>query len=86
MTDPKSLGDQPAFPELHIHHWKDAVGDCSVPRWNGGLTKREWLSGLAMQGICRDPNLSVLSGLPRIAEIAVNMADALLSELAKETK
>lgn len=94
MTDPKPLGDQPAFPELHIHHWKDAVGDCSVPRWHGGLTKKEYLAGLAMQTfLSLDPLRANQLGDPMgrtyeawIAEESCRAADALLSALAKETK
>lgn len=43
-----------------------------------GLTKREYFAGLAMQGLCADPNMP---GIVNAAEIAVEMADALLQQL-----
>jgi len=46
---------------------------------NSGLTKREWLAGLAMQGL-------IVHGtfMHETAEKAVKYADALLKELGKE--
>ena len=46
-----------------------------------GLTKRELFAAMAMQGIRSDPNGPGLA--ERIAEEAVQIADALLKELAK---
>jgi len=40
ITDP----DQPAFPEVHIHHFDVEGQSVVVPRWNGGLTKREYIA------------------------------------------
>ena len=50
----------------------------------GGLTKREWLAGLVMQGLMSirevvDENTEIC-----IARLAVSQADVLLEELAKE--
>lgn len=51
-----------------------------------GLTKREYLAGLAMQGLLTrsngNPQLGIIEG-ERIAEESVLMADALLIELRK---
>lgn len=48
-----------------------------------GLTKRELIAAMAMQGICSHPDTwgQQLNG---IAASACQMADALLAELAKE--
>ena len=46
-----------------------------------GLTKREHFAGLAMQGLIAADN----KGAHRIAHDAVNLADALLAELDKES-
>lgn len=49
-----------------------------------GLTKREWLAGIALSGTLAD---SQMSGTAEFyARRAVNMADALLAELAKPTE
>ena len=44
-----------------------------------GLTKREHFAGLAMQGLCFDPTMNVVSTV----NLAVVLADALLEELEK---
>lgn len=48
----------------------------------GGLTKREYFAGLALQGI------AMLQGVTseRTVKIAVELADALIAELNKEQK
>lgn len=65
---------------------------------NGGLSKREWLAGLAMQNVqnvfLRRSNKETLQGAMQyhgtnsvhktIAKEALMFADALLAELAKE--
>ncbi len=64
--------NQSAFP--HVHH--------------GGLTKREYFAGLAMQGLsCYYGNTCVESGTrtcDEIARLSVKYADALLNELDKK--
>ena len=67
----------PAMPQLRINPWKEL----SV---NGGLTKREYFAGLAMQGIlasltgddCISPN--------DLARCSLVNADALLAELERQ--
>ena len=67
--------------------------------WTGGLTKREWFAGLAMQGLITFENGERLSQLfdpkkqtpdmtPKqwFANVAVSSADALIAELNKEAK
>lgn len=52
--------------------------------YRGGLTKREYFAGLAMQGYCGG-EYTGQSGMPTesIAEWSVEMADALLIQLRK---
>lgn len=50
-----------------------------------GLTKREWFAGLAMQGLIKDSESPFLHA-EVISEKAVKQADALIAELAKQTK
>ncbi len=59
-------------------------GDDEYIRWLG-LTKRELFAAMAMQGVLANP-VEHLASAPRedIAGWAVEFADALLDELAKE--
>ena len=47
-----------------------------------GLTKREWFAGIAVSGLCANPEYW---GIPRkkAAEIAIELADTLLWELER---
>lgn len=71
---PTPWPSQAAFPTLAEANGKEAVG-------SDGLSKRELLAAMAMQGLLACPtspgNADVL------AQDAVKHADALLSELAK---
>jgi len=86
MTD----GKQPAFPEIHIHHWRaqdKEVGETDnvIPRWMGGLTKREYFAAKALQGLCAyggalaNENGSAAA----YSRLAIECADALIEELNK---
>lgn len=75
MNDMKSLSVMDQLASTHV--FPLSVGDAST----FGLTKRELFAAMAMQGIRSDPNGPGLS--ERIAEEAVQIADALLKELAK---
>ena len=50
-------------------------------RAGGGLTRREYFAGLAMQGLLADPNVITLS---YIGQESVKCADALLEALLKD--
>lgn len=50
--------------------------------YRGGLTKREYFAGLAMQGVCSTDSAMVNSS-QILAEWSVEMADALLIQLRK---
>lgn len=86
-------GDAPAMP-CDIAKVIDPLGrDCGPEHQSKGLTKREYLSGMAMQGICsvgRDEDLTEIclqeniSPKNAIARAAVSYADALLAELEKD--
>lgn len=71
-------GQQFAFPTGTTQKW----GDIEIGHINGGLTKREYFAGLAMQAYLSSPSFC---GLERqtMVELAVLNADALLKELAK---
>lgn len=47
-----------------------------------GLTKRELIAAMAMQGLASDPNCT--GNVQSVAECAVKWADCLLAELAKD--
>jgi hypothetical protein len=70
MTTDK-IGSEPAFPHYETH----ANG------YRPGLTKREWLAGLAMQGMCAGPKREYTKN--QCAKEAVALADAMLLEGAK---
>lgn len=61
---------EPAFPVNHTPY--------------EGRTKREYFAGLAMQGLLADQSRTLFPA--QYAEMAVECADALLAELAKEQK
>lgn len=82
--------EQPAFPEIHIYHWKaqdKEVGktDNVTPRWMGGLTKREYFAAMAMQGIlsANFPHGPMQDEKNSAAHYAVVIAEALIAELNK---
>ena len=50
----------------------------------GGMTLREHYAGLAMQGILACPGITSMPGASSLAQAAVNNADRLIEELAKE--
>ena len=68
---------------------KNLLGETRIhPQGNpisGGLTLRQHYAGLAMQGMCANPDPQVCQAPPEtIAKWAVALADALLEELTKE--
>ena len=70
----KELGEQP------VTGHGDGFGNVF-----NSLTKREWFAGLAMQGHCSLESL-IETDPETIANWSLQVADALLSELAKEVK
>lgn len=54
----------------------------SGPVRSAGLTKRELIAAMAMQGFASDPNCT--GNVQSVAECAVKWADCLLAELAKD--
>lgn len=73
MTD-KS---KPAFPfQGALHLYDEVVPAC----YADGMTLREYYAGLAMQGLCANPGFI---NIPPATQ-AVEIADALIAELAKE--
>lgn len=84
MTE-KTINDGgPAFPCDEVEYADS--GEVSVVAHNYGLTKREYFAGLAIQGICANPEALMRdnSGYPVLARAAANIADALLAKLNKK--
>ena len=71
----KHPADVPAFPTV--------VYDAGIRDSYGGLTIREHFAGLAMQGLLADPSSSSATAWD-LAHVAIEHADALIAELAKE--
>lgn len=87
-------GSQPTFPETHIHHFmtKGESGQdqsAVVPRWMGGLTKREYFAAMAVQGLLVHIGWAKEARMDfhtYVAEQALSVADALIAQLGKERK
>ena len=81
--------NQPAFP---IMETKEA--QCSLDHKQfygnvksiGGLTKREYFAGLAMQGMLTRNYVDRFGDMKGVAEAAVTAADALLAQLTTPLK
>lgn len=87
MTKEQEKNMERAFPQLSATLNDD--GHWSMDAIQGGLSKREYFAGLAMQGILAgDPETSVeVNETPRaVALISVLVADALLVELKRTQK
>ena len=74
--------NEPAFPDLTRI---ESDGNDFTALCRGGLTIREHFAGLAMQGLLACMNTDTAPSTT-IATWAVDHADALLAELAKEQK
>jgi hypothetical protein len=48
-----------------------------------GMTYRQWLAGMAMQGLVSNPDVS-LSNLPILARQSLDIADAMIAEQKKD--
>jgi len=75
-----------------MHEIEHLSETCSIPKISGGLTKRELLAAMAMQGICTGPCLAIggkevtdKNMVSLTAKRSIEYADALLAELAKGT-
>lgn len=78
------MNDTPAFPTPVNLGRPDFHGDQTISS-SGGLTKREYFAGLAMQGGLAGGMKCDASGsvFPLFAKTCVNFADALIAELEK---
>jgi len=70
--------DQPAYPQ---HGW---TNDPDLMRHQSGLTKREEFAKAAMQGLLANSSFSSRVSTSELITVAIDTADALLAELAKE--
>jgi hypothetical protein len=72
--------NQPAFPVLEVKQLGDKLLlDCAAV----GVSKREYFAGLALQGLIACADVKFASTAENFARHAVEIADALLSELSK---
>ena len=76
-----SRANEPAYPEHNTY---------TDPRENevrtdvrGGMTIREHLAAMAMQGLCANAPATKAGSANGLAKTAIEIADALLSELSK---
>ena len=76
----KLLGDNPAFPFA-----VNKPSDIKKNMYMMGLSKREFLAGLAMQGYIVNANVDE-SETEYVVKVSVRFADALLEELSKTDK
>ena len=84
-------GGETAFPKVTAYERSEDFENYREVCSDGGLTKREWFAGLAMQAVLQLPLEGggecdeLMMDLPsKAAEVCVACADALLAELAKE--
>lgn len=72
-----SNADMSAFPfNVTVHpEWNQ--------EWQNGLTKREYLAAMAMQGLCANSVPGSHHGFKALTSEAVQYADALIDELNK---
>lgn len=75
--DAKELGQQPVT--AHVAQLPKSY----EVQQHTGLTKRELFAAMAMQGLCADTGTAGMK-LETLTEQAVELADYLLAELAKE--
>lgn len=81
-------GDKPAFQTPHVWAERWEMID-KIKESDGGLTKREYFAGLAMQGLCANGSwlqkaTEHSTDVPgAVADAARDIADALLAELEK---
>lgn len=74
----KNIGYQYAFPVPITSHC-----DQLQQSWDQGMTYRQWLIGMAMQGACANPE-DHANSYESIASQSSKQADAILEALAKE--
>lgn len=80
-------GHDPVIPTmLHLKSSDPIQDNAFISAHCGGLTKREWFSGMAMMGMLANPELTKYMGQNNLeatdylVPIARNMADAMLAE------
>lgn len=87
MTDPlkwKPLDGGPAFPKLEELNWYPKPGQDSVPDYiattSGGMSLRDWLVGMALQGLCAQvtPDYTCGPTDDAIVERAFSLADEVI--------
>jgi hypothetical protein len=80
-----SIGEQAAFPRPASEYTAGGTlpdGNDAV-QGQRGMTFREWLAGVALQGLVARPLVDLGASVKDRAEVAVAYADALIEELSK---
>lgn len=82
-------GDTPAFPGEGDPYYEGNDGQLRLRSEFGvpmepykGLTKREWLIGMAMQGLCANPSAWECPSRA-LADFAIDQADSILEKIAE---
>jgi hypothetical protein len=75
-----------AFPSETPYELRDRQGHLSLVehRWGGGLSKREYFAGLALQGILASHQMIVSDDKDKLGAVCCEYADALIDALNKE--
>jgi hypothetical protein len=81
------------FPQVECIS-NEFTGNLSSFKFVGGLTKRELFAAMAMQGMLSNASIEEvfgwdgfgLAGCKKIAKVALTCGEALLAELAKDSK
>lgn len=68
-----AAGSEHAFPHLHLEN--------SIINLKGGLSKREYFAGLAMQGFCANSEAFKELNSTTLVDCSLKCADALLKAL-----
>lgn len=78
----------PAFPQSFAADRDGSFYTASdkYGEYGAGMTLRDWFAGQALMGLCsaQDTNGNWMGNVPRAAEEAYKMADAMLAERSKQ--
>ena len=76
----RSNGKQPIYPYAEVQKYDSGIQ--SQTTWHQGLTKREYLAALALQGLLANPEADPADPF---TTTAITLADSLLAALEDES-